>query len=58
MTTKHFINDGTTLVQDSLHGLALSNPFLRYDEDIKGKNKTKNTSCALFSCHIHIHEVC
>ncbi|KAE8366036.1 dihydroxyacetone kinase [Aspergillus caelatus] len=35
MTTKHFINDGTTLVQDSLHGLALSNPFLRYDEDIK-----------------------
>ncbi|KAB8211592.1 dihydroxyacetone kinase [Aspergillus parasiticus] len=35
MTTKHFINDGTTLVQDSLHGLALSNHFLRYDEDIK-----------------------
>ncbi|KAE8137751.1 Dak1 domain-containing protein [Aspergillus pseudotamarii] len=36
MTTKHSINYGTTLVQDSLHRLILSNPFLRYDEGIKG----------------------
>ncbi|CRG85123.1 hypothetical protein PISL3812_02256 [Talaromyces islandicus] len=35
MAAKHFINDGTTLVQDALHGLALSNESLRYDEDIK-----------------------
>ncbi|KAJ5729722.1 uncharacterized protein N7483_004230 [Penicillium malachiteum] len=35
MAAKHFINDGATLVQDALHGLALSNPSLRYDEDIK-----------------------
>ncbi|KAJ6014374.1 hypothetical protein N7540_008965 [Penicillium herquei] len=35
MAAKHFINDGATLVQDALRGLALSNPSLRYDEDIK-----------------------
>ncbi|KAJ5279246.1 hypothetical protein N7478_004618 [Penicillium angulare] len=36
MATKHFINDGTTLVQDALHGLALSSPLLPYDEEVKG----------------------
>lgn len=40
MAAKHFINDGKTLVQDALHGLALSNPSIRYDEDIKGKQNT------------------
>ena len=36
MSAKHFITDGNTLVQDALQGLALANPSLRYDEDIKG----------------------
>ncbi|RAL01121.1 Dak1-domain-containing protein [Aspergillus ibericus CBS 121593] len=35
MATRHFIHDGATLVQDALHGLALSNPSIRYDDDIK-----------------------
>lgn len=38
MAAKHFINDGSRLVQDALSGLVLANPSLRYDEDIKGSN--------------------
>ncbi|OKL61787.1 hypothetical protein UA08_02212 [Talaromyces atroroseus] len=33
MAAKHFITDGTTFVQDALHGLALANPSLRHDGD-------------------------
>ncbi|RAH67461.1 dihydroxyacetone kinase [Aspergillus aculeatinus CBS 121060] len=35
MATRHFINDGTTLVQDALQGLALTHPSLIYDPDNK-----------------------
>jgi hypothetical protein len=37
MATRHFINDGETLVQDALEGLALANPNLMYDRADKGK---------------------
>ncbi|PYI32743.1 dihydroxyacetone kinase [Aspergillus indologenus CBS 114.80] len=35
MAARHFINDGTTLVQDALQGLALTHPSLIYDPENK-----------------------
>ncbi|RAL16758.1 Dak1-domain-containing protein [Aspergillus homomorphus CBS 101889] len=35
MAARHFINDGTTLVQDALQGLALTQPALIYDRENK-----------------------
>lgn len=37
MATRHFINDGETLVQDALEGLVLTNPNLIYDRANKGE---------------------